>query len=68
MKLFINSGMSYEEVVEFLKAGMAEEQLTKITQKKRDGTLKKLIEWNFFMKLRLNMQKRGLFGALVRKK
>ena len=68
MKLFINSGMSYEEVVEFLKAGMAEEQLTKITQKKRDGTLKMVIEWNFFRKLRLNMQKRGLFGALVREK
>ena len=66
MKLFINSGMSYEEVVEFLKAGMTEEQLTKITQKKRNGTLKMVTEWNFFRKLRLNMQKRGLFGALVR--
>ena len=35
MKLFTNSGRSYDEVVEFLKSGMTEEQLTKITQKKR---------------------------------
>jgi len=35
MKLFTNSGRSYEEVDDFLKSGMTEEQLTKITQKKR---------------------------------
>lgn len=40
MKLFTNSGRSYDEVVEFLKSGMTEEQLTKITQKKRGRTPK----------------------------
>lgn len=34
LKLFENSNRSYEEVAEFLKSGMTEEQLAKSTQKR----------------------------------
>lgn len=41
LKLFENSNRSYEEVAEFLKSGMTEEQLAKSTQKRRGRKPKK---------------------------
>lgn len=41
LKLFENSNRSYEEVTEFLKSGMTEEQLAKSTQKRRGRKPKK---------------------------
>ena len=41
LKLFENSNRSYEEVAEFLKSGMTEEQLAKSVQKRRGRKPKK---------------------------
>lgn len=41
LKLFENSNRSYEEVAEFLKSGMTEEQLAKSAQKRRGRKQKK---------------------------
>lgn len=43
LKLFANSSRSYEEVAEFLKSGMTEEQLAKSTQKRRGRKPKKQV-------------------------
>lgn len=41
LKLFANSNRSYDEIVEFLRSGMTEEQLEKVTQKRRGRKPKK---------------------------
>ena len=41
LKLFANSNRSYDEIVEFLRSGMTEEQLEKVIQKRRDRKPKK---------------------------
>lgn len=41
LKLFANSNRSYDEIVEFLRSGMIEEQLEKVTQKRRGRKPKK---------------------------
>ena len=43
LKLFENSNRSYEEVAEFLKSGMTEEQLAKSAQKRRRRKPKKQV-------------------------
>ena len=43
LKLFENSNRSYDEVAEFLKSGMTEEQLAKSTQKRRGRKPKKQV-------------------------
>ena len=56
LKLFANSNRTYDEVVAFLKEGMTEEQLAKISPKEKEesqGNEPKKFEWNFFWKLRL---------------
>lgn len=55
VKLFANSNRTYDEVAAFLKEGMTEEQLAKISPKEKAesrGTEPKNFEWNFFWKLR----------------
>ncbi len=41
LKLFANSNRSYDEIVEFLRSEMTEEQLEKVTQKRRGRKPKK---------------------------